>query len=110
MLNHIQYFLLGLLSCFIYILFFFGTNIKAKSNPKVKINIPPLIVDSHIMLFGYHIHHWLISMILLIIMGIIYFLVNFKRNSYVLNTIVFFTGFFLLFMFHGLLYPDCFKF
>ena len=38
---------------------FIGTDIKEKSKPRIKINIPPIVKDSHIILFNKHLHHGL---------------------------------------------------
>ena len=43
---------LGCILSMIWILHFFGTRLKPKTKPKIKINIPPLIQDSHIILFN----------------------------------------------------------
>ncbi len=62
-----KYFILGCILSMIWILHFFGTRLKPKTKPKIKINIPPFIKDSHIILFNKHIHHWVIFLGLFII-------------------------------------------
>ena len=47
-----KYFLLGCILSMIWILHFFGTRLKPKTKPKIKINIPPLIQDSHMYAFS----------------------------------------------------------
>ena len=93
----------GLIIGIIFILVCFGLEIQTKSTPKIKINIGSLVKDSHIYLFGKHMHHWFINLIVLIIVLI---LDRYFPNKY-LKIVM---GFNLALIFHGLLYEDCFDF
>ena len=97
------YLFIGLIIGIIFILVFFGTNIEAKSTPNICINIGNIVRNSHIYLFNYHIHHWFLNFIMLIIVQLIQ---NYRHIRY-LDLI---KGFNIVFIFHGLLYSDCFNF
>ena len=97
MLNIIFGIIIGLIFIFIN----FGFEIKTKSKPRIKINIPYFIQDSRIIVYNKHIHHWLISLILFLI------IVHINNNNslcYILE------GFFISLIVHGLLYKDAFDF
>ena len=55
------YFILGVILGVLFVFISFGTDIKEKSKPRIKINIPPIVKDSHILLFNKHLHHWFIA-------------------------------------------------
>ncbi len=99
----LKYFLLGCILSMIWILHFFGTRLKPKTKPKIKINIPPLIQDSHIILFNKHIHHWMVFLVVFIISSILLYFYNHK----LLNII---QGYSLIQIIHGLSYNDRFDF
>ncbi len=86
--NIINNFIIGLIVGIIYIYIFFGFKIVVGSN-----------INYHINFMNIHWHHWLISVILIIIIC----LTSIKIiESYKLNII----GFLSSLIFHGLLYED----
>ena len=93
----------GLVIGIIFILYFFGLKIQTKSTPKIKINIGNFVRDSHIYLFGKHMHHWFVNLIVLIIVLIL-------DRYYPCKYFKIIMGFNLVLIFHGLLYSDCFDF
>ena len=95
--------LIGIIGGIIFTIIFFGLQIKTKSAPKIKINIGSLVKDSHIYLFGKHMHHWFINLIVLIIVLIL-------NRNYPSKYFKMIMGFNLVLIFHGLLYEDCFDF
>ena len=100
---NLVYLFIGIIIGLIFIFVFFGTKIKSKSMPKIKVNIGNFVRNSHIYLFNYHIHHWFLNFIILIIIQLIQ---NYKNIVYF--DIV--KGFNIALIFHGLLYSDCFNF
>jgi len=88
-------FLFGFIIGFLYCVITFG-NKKEGSTPNISINLPPFIINGHIMLFGYHIHHWLIFSIILFCIR--------KYNYNILK------GFSVFMILHGLSYNDWYKF
>jgi hypothetical protein len=96
-----NYFIFGNLVGIIFILIFFGVDIKPKSKPRIKINIPPFVRDSHIIVGNKHLHHWFISLILF---SIVFYLNNNYKLFYILE------GFFFSLILQGLLYQDRFDF
>jgi hypothetical protein len=96
-----SYFICGIIIGIIFIVVFFGFEINPKSKPRIKINIPPFVQDSHIIVCNKHIHHWLVSSILL---SVVFYLNNNNRVCYILE------GFFAIIILHGLLYNDWFDF
>jgi hypothetical protein len=104
-----KYFLLGSILSIIWILCFFGTEIKEKSKPKININIHPFIKNSSLILFNKHIHHWLVFLILFTIIIIIK---KMKKNiiyklDNILNVVL---GYSFIQILHGLRYKDRFDF
>ena len=95
--------LIGALCGIIFTVLFFGLNIKSKSFPKLKINVGNFIRNSHIYLFGKHIHHWLINLVVLLIV----FVLNMYYPSKYFYLII---GFNIVLIAHGLLYDDRFDF
>ena len=87
--NTIKKFIYGVIIGIIYIYFFFGFKIVEKSNINYHLN------------FIIHWHHWLISLIIIII---IYLFI--KLDKYV----SFIYGFLYTLLFHGLMYNDRFDF
>ena len=79
----------------------FGFKTEPKSKPKIQINVHPFIQDSRIVVFNNHIHHWLISFIIL---SVIHYRKKGTCISYTLE------GFFSILMAHGLFYKDSFDF
>ena len=96
-----NYFIFGIIIALIFVFVSFGFEIKTKSKPLIKINIPPFICDSHVIVCNKHLHHWFISFILL---SIIFYVNNDNSFCYILE------GFFISLIIHGLLYKDCFDF
>ena len=95
------YFIIGVLCSSICLYIFFGCEIKCNTEPNIKINIPPFIVNSKIIIFEKHIHHWIIGLIFLFISFIISILVN-------SDLVYFVQSFSIVLILHGLLYQDCF--
>jgi len=85
----IKYFLYGIIFAIIYIYTFFGFKIIEKSNTNYHLN------------FIIHWHHWMISLILIII---IYFYLKPTKYTSLIN------GFLYTLLIHGLLYNDRFDF
>ena len=102
-----KYFLLGSILSIIWILCFFGTEIKEKSKPKISINIKPFIKDSSLILFNKHIHHWLVFLIVFIIIIIIKKSNKINKYDYILNILM---GYSFVQILHGLRYKDRFDF
>jgi len=96
-----KFFIFGIIIGLIFVIVSFGFEIKTKSKPRIKINIPPFIQDSHIIVCNKHLHHWFISFILL---SLVFYLNNNNSICYILE------GFFTSLILHGLLYKDCFEF
>lgn len=83
---------------------FFG-KIKSGKKPNIIINIPPFIVESKILIFNKHIHHWVIFSFILIGLFI------FKKKQQKYNNLVkFIVGFSIFMIIHGLQYDDAFDF
>lgn len=97
--NTIKYNLLGFITCIIYISIFFCN--KAGTPPSVSFNIKPFIKNSSIYIFNKHIHHWLISLNILIITIPLQIF-----NKHPNNILCFSNGFFLMFLLHGITYDD----
>ena len=95
------YFILGVILGVLFVFISFGTDIKEKSKPRIKINIPPIIKDSHIILFNKHLHHWFIAFLSLCLL---YYLNDNNKIYSILE------GFMMTLIIHGLLYRDCFDF
>ena len=96
-----NYFIFGIIIGILFIVISFGTDVKEKSKPKIKINIPPFIQDSHVIVCNKHLHHWFLAFISL---TVIYNLNNNSKIYYILE------GFMMSLILHGLLYKDCFDF
>ncbi len=95
------YFTLGIIFSVIYLYIFFGSKIECNTEPKIKINIPPFIVNSKISINGLHIHHWIIGVFLLILLFILHFFMD-------CDIMYFLQSFSIVLILHGLLYQDCF--
>ena len=95
---HFEFFM-GIIVSLIYVNLVF--NEKCGCEPNIKFNIPGLIKNGHIIINGFHIHHWLISSIILILT------ILFNKNS---SIYIFIQGCCLIFLYHGLGYDDCFDF
>ena len=95
------YFILGVIFGILFIVISFGTEIKEKSKPKIKINIPPFVKESRVVILNRHFHHWLIAFLSLCIL---YYL-NDESKIYSIME-----GFMMILIIHGLLYRDCFDF
>lgn len=102
-MNNLEYFILGVFFSILYIWSFFGNDIKCNSEPKIKINIPPFIINSHLYILNTHIHHWFLNTIILCFVIIIQMFYDFKI-LYLIR------GFNIIQILHGLLYQDCFDF
>jgi len=87
--NTIKKFIYGVIIGIIYIYFFFGFKIVEKSNINYHLN------------FIIHWHHWLISLIIIIIIYL-YFEIN--KYTYIIY------GFLYTLLIHGLMYKDRFDF
>ena len=68
MLNKIYNFSLGIFIGLFFISIFFGYKIEEKIKPKININLGPFVKDSCIIIFNKHIHHWLISLLILFVL------------------------------------------
>ena len=97
------HFVSGFIFSLLYLYICFGSEIKCHTNPKIKINIPPFVVNSKIIINNFHIHHWLIGLMILICICILYFFIDY-------NFMYFLQGFSIVLILHGLLYQDCFEF
>ena len=96
------HFFIGFILSLIYVnLIFCG---KCGTVPRFAPNIPGIVSNGHIIIKNYHIHHWLICFILLLIILILSFL-NGSNSSYML-----FFGGCIVFIYQGLGYDDCFNF
>ena len=94
-----KYNIYGFIICLLYINFVFKN--KAGEPPKrFNISFGNIIKNGSIYLFNKHIHHWLISLIILCF--------TFKKNDQIIFGII--NGFLFLFLIHGLSYKDCFEF
>lgn len=101
MIKNIEYSLYGIFFGLLYILLIFGTRIKSGKKHNLNINIPFLFIkNGSIIILDYHIHHWLIFLIVL--------LLSFCYKEHFL--LYFIRSFSLIWIIHGLLYNDCFCF
>ena len=94
----------GLLFGVFILYIFFGTEIKCGSDPKILINIPPLIINSKIYIGDVHLHHWALGLIIILFC---FLLKSLFFNHYLFY---FFYGFSIILIIHGLFYQDCFDF
>ena len=101
MLQDTYFFLLGLILGLLFVYICFGFEIKEKSTPKIKLNFKPFIIDSQIIVFNKHLHHWFIAAFSLIFLQVLFP----KNNLYHLLV-----GYLIILVMHGLLYKDCFDF
>lgn len=95
MTTKLKKFIIGILIGFLHIYIFFGFKIISKSNINYHIN------------FIIHWHHWLICLIafcFLVIITRIKKIKKFKKYKYYLS------GYLIIIIIHGLLYPDRFDF
>jgi hypothetical protein len=99
-----ELYILGLIMGIIVLYIFFGTEIKCGATPKILINIPPIIINSRIYIGNFHLHHWLIGVLLLLICLSLHIL---KFRYDIIYLLYGFTNILIL---HGLLYQDCFDF
>ena len=97
-------YIIGLINSIIVLYIFFGSEIKCGSNPKIILNIPPFIKKSKIYIGKFHLHHWLLGFISIIICCVLKF---FKYDNVFLD---FINGFSIILVIHGLFYQDCFDF
>ena len=91
-------FFMGIIFSLIYVNLVFN---KCGDEPNIKFNIPGIVKNGHIIINGLHIHHWLISSIILI------FTIFYKKNT---SIYFFIQGCCLIFLYQGLGYDDCFDF
>jgi hypothetical protein len=92
--------LIGAILCIIYINIVL--NNKSGEKPTISINLYPHIRQSSIFINGYHVHHWMISALVLLVL----LPIEFNQESAILSTI---TGFLTIFMIQGLSYNDRFQ-
>ena len=97
-------YIVGLISSVVVLYIFFGSEIKCGSNPKIMLNIPPFIKNSKIYIGNFHLHHWLLG-ILIIFLCCLLKLINYDDGF-----IDFMNGFSIILVIHGLFYQDCFDF
>ena len=93
--------LIGALLCIIYINIVY--NNKSGEPPKISINCPPYIRESSLFINKCHIHHWMISALVLLV------LLPIEFNQKSINAISMSTGFLAIFMIQGLSYNDRFQ-
>ena len=99
--EYFEYLLYGILIGLLYIISIFGTHMKSGNCHNLNFTIPCLFIkEGSIIINDYHIHHWLIFLILLFITLLL------KNN----NIILFIQGFSIVLIIHGLHYDDCFCF
>ena len=80
-------------------------NNKANTPPNyIKPSIPGILDNGHIIICNYHIHHWIIFVILL---SICCLLIAFHKYNDIYSFIIASS---LVFIYHGLGYDDCFCF
>jgi len=97
-------YLYGIIIAYICTKIIFG-KIKSRKKPNIIINIPPFIINSKVIIFNKHIHHWLIFFIILLLLLI------FRKNMSKYKSIYKFSiGFSLYMIVHGLQYKDAFDF
>ena len=94
-----KYNIFGCIVSLFYIFIVFGIKIIKDDIHKLPLTIKPFLINGHIYIYNKHIHHWIISLIILI------FIIPFRNNKY----IDFCIGFFIIFCIHGLCYEDRFK-
>jgi len=94
----------GLFAAYSYTKYMFGS-IREGEKCTINVDIYPFIKNSKLYIFDTHIHHWLWSSCILLL------LLYIKTNSlYKYNMIKFMIGFCIVMIFHGLLYKDAFVF
>jgi len=96
-----SYNIIGAFFGLIIIILFFGN--KPGEPHKLSFNFRSLIKNGSIYLFNKHIHHWLISLIILLIT----IPIQYKTNNFYISLL---NGFLFIFMIHGLSYSDRFIF
>ncbi len=99
-----QIYISGIIFAIIYLYFFFGTEVKCGTIPKIILNIRPFIQNSKIYIGNFHLHHWLLGVIIIIICCF------FKIINYNNKLLYFLNGFSIILVIHGLFYQDCFDF
>ena len=97
-------YLYGIILSYIFTRIFFG-KIKSGKSPNILINIPPFIINSKLILFNKHIHHWLVFLIILLLLFIFR-----KKLSKYKSFLEFSMGFSFYMILHGLQYKDAFDF
>jgi hypothetical protein len=97
------HFLFGIIASIGWLYIFFGSDIKCDTDPKIKININPIIINSKLYIYGKHIHHWFVGLILLCILLVLYLYIDY-------DFMYFLQSFSIILILHGLLYQDCFDF
>lgn len=102
-MNENLFFLYGIIVSIICLYIFFGSDIKCNSEPNIKIDIPPFIIKSKIVIFNKHVHHWIIGIIFIVILSIMHLYFDY-------SIMYFFQSFSIVLVLHGLLYQDCFDF
>lgn len=93
-----KYNIFGIIISILYIYIIFGTKTEVGYNHNLQLTIKPFLINGHIYICNKHIHHWMISLIILI------FIIPFRNNRYIDICI----GFFIIFCIHGLCYKDRF--
>tara|TARA_B110000483_G_scaffold236064_1_gene308565 strand:+ start:2215 stop:2523 length:309 start_codon:yes stop_codon:yes gene_type:complete len=94
--------LIGATLCIIFINI--ALNNKSGEKPAISINIYPYIKQSSLFINDYHIHHWILCTLILLI------LLPIEINQKLTNPIISMTtGFLAIFMIHGLSYKDRFQ-
>lgn len=95
--------IIGCLICIIFISIIHSNN-KSGDKPAISINWYPYIRRSSLFVNDYHIHHWILAALFLLIL--IPVELKIKKKNPVLSII---TGFLFVFMIQGLSYKDRFK-
>ena len=97
------YFLFGILISILYLYICFGCEIECNNEPKIKINIEPIIINSKLYIYGKHIHHWFVGLTSLCILLVLHLYIDYPL-------MYFLQSFSIVLILHGLLYQDCFDF
>ena len=97
-----MYIYIGIILSILYTRYMYG-NIEPKKYPKIKLSINPILKDGHFRFFNYHLHHWILFLLLLV------FLLSIKvSKEFNYNLIRLLIGFSLYMIIHGLQYEDAF--
>ena len=98
----ILYLLLGAVLAVIYIQCVFGMNHKTGDKVEISGDFGGILQDGHLIINGWHIHHWLFFLVIFFIFSNYYFVTKYKNLS------IGILGFSFAMIIHGLMFEDCF--